>query len=243
MRATVLLAVSATVFCQSLLAAPLEEAGIELHQSSVSLGKQIIVEVADDWFQVKVPTQGYCVISKAPDWKTYFYRPDKKICKMMTYGEVSKKSSLAGAIGAMSYTTEFKLPSTHTEVRRRGFVFLQYKLPGTRNEPIFLNEQLKREEVIVEHFTLSTLKTKLPKEGALIISRIFSVPATPGLPYSLIGLRSDHNYNATLATDAVKSVRLKKPDFAAIAKYKRAAKLEQILYAQSPSDMYVDLIH
>lgn len=42
---------------------------------------------------------------------------------MMTYGEVSKKSSLAGAIGAMSYTTEFNLPAKHTEVRRRGFVF------------------------------------------------------------------------------------------------------------------------
>lgn len=243
MRRPVLLAISATVFCQSLLAATIDETGIVLQQSSVSLGKQIVVEVASDWFQVKVPTQGYCVISKAPDWKTYFYRPDKKICKMMTYEEVSKKSSLAGAIGAMAYTTELKLPSTHTEVRRRGFVFLQYKLPGTRNEPIFLNEQLKREEVIVEHFTLSTLKTKLPKQGALIISRIFSVPATPGLPYSLIGLRSDHKYNATLVTDAIKTVRLTKPDFASITRYKKAAKLEQILYAQSPSDMYVDLIH
>ncbi|MBP6744235.1 hypothetical protein KA344_03335 [bacterium] len=79
--------------------------------------------MADDWFQVKVPTQGYFVNSKAPDSKTYFYRPDKRICNMMTYGEVSKKSSLAGAIGAMSYTTEFKLPAKHTEVRRRGFVF------------------------------------------------------------------------------------------------------------------------
>ena len=34
-----------------------------------------------------------------------------------------------------------------------------------------------------------------------------------------------------------------KPDFAAINKYKKAQKLEQVIYAQSPLDQYVDLIH
>ena len=241
-KAVLALAFLAITSTQALAASP-EENGLILQQSSVSLGKQITVKIGVDWFQIEIPTQGYCVASKAPEWNVVFYRPDKKICKIIPFAEVSKKASLVGSIGAMSYTAELKLPAQYREVHRNGLIFYQYKLPGSQNEPIFLNEKMKRENVMIEYYTLTTLQTKLPRQGALLICRMHSLPATPGIPYSLLGLRTDHNFSASLATEKASTGKLKKPDFARISKYKKAEKLEQILYAQSPSDLYVDLIH
>lgn len=239
----ILVATILAISCRPALAAPQEEVCLTLQQSSVSLGKQITVKIGADWFQIEIPTQGYCVTSKAPDWNVMFYRPDTKLSIVVPFSEVAKKASLAGSIGAMSYTAELKIPPQHQEIHRNGFVFYQYKLPGRQDEPIFLNEKLKREEILVKQYTLSTIQTKLPKQGTLIVCRMLSLPATPGIPYSLIGLRTDNKYNASLVTEKASTAKLTKPDFAAINKYKKAQKLEQVIYAQSPLDQYVDLIH
>jgi len=242
MKIPSILLVATLYFQQSAWAVPRDEIGLVLEQSSLTLGSQVKVEIATDWFKVNVPKQGYLVISKAPDWNTYFYRPDKRLYKMMTYAEVLKKSSLIGALGAFSPTTEIKLPSKHREIHRNGRVWYEYELENTTSKTSFLNEKMDREVIVVKDYKLIILQTNLQKQGSHILSRLNSLPCSLGIPYSLIGLRSDNSYGAALTTGKIRVQKLAKPDFASVLKYKKATKIEDILYISSPSQMFVDLV-
>jgi hypothetical protein len=56
-----------------------KETGSEwlLKQSTLDLGT-LNVFICDDAVKVECPRQGYCVLSKAPDWQVYYYRPLEK---------------------------------------------------------------------------------------------------------------------------------------------------------------------
>lgn len=200
-----------------------------LQQDSALLGLGTTVELGPDFIQVNAKASGLTAVARAPLWEVFIVRPSAKIYFPVPYKRACSMVSLLGTGGSMVPSCTFKLPSKHSEFERKGNRFFEYRFPGETLTSSYLSYSMAGRKEVVEYFGLITLQKNLPEQESVILSKLLSLPPAKGIPYSLLRYHKTLPCKGSIATRSMSVVQGRRPDFGFLEKFKRAAKIENVL--------------
>ncbi len=174
------------------------ERAYSINQKHYFLGRwQILLN--KDKVKATNTTEGYSIVTMAPDWKVVFFR-DGGGAKM--YETTMNKFMLTGIPLSSGYVIEGRIrEATQRKVNFKGLKTIEYDFQrlerGTTKPAWTLSDVPKEAAVSLSQYWVSPILTRDHTVGNFL-QKLFMVPATVGYPLAFVDTRTDNTRNTVL---------------------------------------------